>query len=263
MPSTARLLSGSAVPIVGTGTAQRVLLILFADSLDIGFAIRIEELLAALVPRSFKFGRCDVPIRSAFLANSTQVLAELFDRGSSEEPVAIVDLMNDKAGLQHNHVRNHGIVDGVGVFRDVEILLNNAPRIGEKGPVRPYSAAIFVRLGDIVGADRDQPAIAYLDLTMELQQTFGLTAILWTEAAATKHHHHRILSLQLGEFSMLPGVVAKLIVRESSALRDVGSHEFLHGWVQSGRCRHKSITTSPSGCEQQISTLPSAGASIG
>ena len=90
--------------------------------------------------------------------------------------------MNDKTGLQHDHVRDHGIVDGIGVFGDVEILLNNAPRVGEKRPVRAYSAAIFVGLGDIVGADRDQPAIANLHLTMELQQPLGLTAIFWAEA---------------------------------------------------------------------------------
>src|SRR5208282_2325119 len=30
-----------------------------------------------------------------------------------------------------------------------------------------------------------------------------------------------------------------------------------------GASRHKSMTTSPSGCEQQINTLPSAGISIG
>src|SRR5881397_676048 len=125
-----------------------------------GFAVRIEELLAALLPRSFEFGRCDVPVRSTFLANGAQVLAEFFYGGASEEPVAVVDLVNDKAGLQHDHVRNHGIVEGVGVLRDVEVLLNDATRIREKGPMRSNSAAILVRLGDIVGRDRDQPAIA-------------------------------------------------------------------------------------------------------
>src|ERR1700688_1980134 len=174
---------------------QGLLLILFTESLKIGLAVRIERLLAALLPGRFKFGRCDVPVRSAFAADSTQVLAELFDRGSSEEPVAIVDLVNDKTGLQHNRVRNHGIVDRIGVFGNVEILLNDAPRIGEKRPVSSYSATIFVRLGDIVGADRDQPAIANLHLAMELQQTFCLTAIFWAEAAAAKDEHHGILSL--------------------------------------------------------------------
>jgi hypothetical protein len=70
---------------------------------------------------------------------------------------------------------------------------------------------------------------------MQLQQRFRLTAILWTEAAAAKHDHHRILSLQFGEFSMLPCVVAELVVREDSSRDDVGSHlNFLHGVAQPG-----------------------------
>ena len=65
------------------------------------------------------------------------------------------------------------------------------------------SAAIFIRLGDVVGADRDQPAIANLHLTMELQQPFSLPAVFWAEAAAAEDENHGILSLQLGELPML------------------------------------------------------------
>ena len=50
---------------------QRPLLILFSKSLSVGFAVRIEEVLAALLPRRLEFGRCDVPVWPAFLANST------------------------------------------------------------------------------------------------------------------------------------------------------------------------------------------------
>jgi hypothetical protein len=45
------------------------LLILFTESLDVRFAVRIEEFLAALLPRRFECGRCDVPVRAAFLGN--------------------------------------------------------------------------------------------------------------------------------------------------------------------------------------------------
>jgi hypothetical protein len=47
------------------------LLLLFTKSLDVRFAVRKEEFLAALLPRRFEFGRCDVPVRPAFLGNST------------------------------------------------------------------------------------------------------------------------------------------------------------------------------------------------
>ena len=47
------------------------LLILFTESLDVRFAVRIEEFLVALLPRRFEFGRCDVPVPPAFLGNGT------------------------------------------------------------------------------------------------------------------------------------------------------------------------------------------------
>ena len=127
--------------------AKRItLLILFTESLGVRFAVRIEEFLAALLPRRFEFGRCDVPVRPAFLGNGTQVLAEIFQSGPAEEPVAVVDLINDKTGLEDNHVGDHGIVDRIGVFGDVEIFLDDTPRVGEERPVGADSAAIFIRL---------------------------------------------------------------------------------------------------------------------
>ena len=56
------------------------------------------------------------------------------------------------------------------------------------------SAAIFVRLRDAVGADRDEPAIADLELTMELEQSFGLAAVLRAETSAAEDENHRMLA---------------------------------------------------------------------
>ena len=57
--------------------AERLLLALLAKSLRIGLAVWIEAFLAALLPRSFKLGRGDVPVGSAFAADGTQVFAVL------------------------------------------------------------------------------------------------------------------------------------------------------------------------------------------
>ena len=46
------------------------LLLQFTESLDVRFAVRIEEFLAAFLPRRFEFGCCDVPVWSAFFSNS-------------------------------------------------------------------------------------------------------------------------------------------------------------------------------------------------
>src|SRR6266516_2597476 len=86
-------------------------LILLAESLDVRFPVRIEEFLAALLPRRLEFGRCDVPVWPAFLGNGTKVLAEIFHSGPAEVPVAVVDLIDDETRLEDNHMRDHRIVD--------------------------------------------------------------------------------------------------------------------------------------------------------
>src|SRR5271165_5668293 len=201
-----------------------LLLILFTECLHVRFAVRIEEFLVALLPRRFEFGRGDVPVRPAFPGNGTQVLAEIFQSGPAEEPVAVVDLINNQTGLEDNHVRNHGIVGRIGVFGDVEIFLDNTPRVGEKRPVSAHSGAIFIRQRDIVGANRDQPAIGNLEFTMQLNQPFSLPAVLGTETSAAENQNHWMLPLKFGEPAVFRGVVGKLIVGEESSWNNVRSH---------------------------------------
>ena len=81
------------------------------QSLDVRFGVRIEVFLAALLARSFGFGRCDVPVRPAFPGDGVQVLVEIIQSGPAEGPVDVVD---DKTGLENNHV--DGVVDWIGVF---------------------------------------------------------------------------------------------------------------------------------------------------
>jgi hypothetical protein len=70
---------------------------------------------------------------------------------------------------------NHRIVDRIGVFGDVEIFLDETSRVGKERPMGIDSAAIFIRLGDIVGADRDQPAIGNLKLALTGGETRAST----------------------------------------------------------------------------------------
>jgi hypothetical protein len=133
-------------------------------------------------------------------------------------------LVDHKTGLKHDHVRDHGIVDRIRVFGDVEILLDGTSRIGEERPMGTDSAAILVRLGDIVRADRDQPAIGHLELTMEPNQPFRLPAILGAETPAAEDKNHGMLSLQFGELPPFRGVVRKLIVGKNRSRDDVRSH---------------------------------------
>jgi hypothetical protein len=184
----------------------------------------VGEFLAALLPRRFEFGRRDIPVRPAFLGDGAQVLAEVFESGPTEKPVAVIDLVNDKPRLEDDHVRDHGIVEGIGVFGDVEIFLDHTPRVGEEGPMSADSGAIFARLSDIVGADRDEPTIGDLKLTVELDKAFSLSAVLGAETAAAEDKNHGMRSLQFGQLPVLRCVVGKLIVGEDGPRNDVGSH---------------------------------------
>src|ERR1700675_512785 len=46
-----------------------IYLVLFAQGLDVRFAVGIKEFLSDLLPRRSEFGRCNVPVRPAFLGN--------------------------------------------------------------------------------------------------------------------------------------------------------------------------------------------------
>jgi hypothetical protein len=90
--------------------------------------------------------------------------------------------------------------------------------------VRANSCAIFIRLGDIVGADRGQPAIRNLEFTMELNQPFRLPAVFGSVTPAAEDEHQGVLSLQFGELPVFRGVVGQLIVGEDSPGNNVRSH---------------------------------------
>ena len=203
---------------------QLRVLILFAESLGVGLAIGVEKFFATLLPGRSQFGRRDVPVRPALSGNSMQVLAEIFDSRPAEEPVAVVDFMNDKTGLEDNHVGDHGIVDGIGVFGDIEIFLDHAPRVGEKRPMGANPATILIRLGDVVRANRDQPAIPNLEFRIKCNQPFRLPAVLGAETSAAEDHNHGMLSLQFGELPAFRCVVGKLIVGKDSPGNNVRSH---------------------------------------
>jgi len=60
------------------------------------------------------------------------------------------------------------------------------------------AAAIFICLSDIVGADRDKPAISDLKLAMEFDQPLSLPAVLGAVTSAAEDQNHRMRSLQFG-----------------------------------------------------------------
>jgi hypothetical protein len=69
------------------------------------------------------------------------------------------------------------------------------------------SAAIFIRLSDVVGADRDKPAIGNFELTMEFNKAFSLLAVLGAVTTAAEDKNHGMWSLQFRELPAFRGMV--------------------------------------------------------
>lgn len=117
--------------------------------------VGVKEFLITLLPRCFQVRMWDIPIGSALSENCKQILAKIFDCESAKEPVAVVDLVNDKTGLKHDRVWNHRIMQGVRVFGNIEVFLNYTPGVGQERPVRANFAVKFISLNHIVGSDCD------------------------------------------------------------------------------------------------------------
>jgi hypothetical protein len=118
-------------------------------------------------------------------------------------------------------VRDHWIVNGVGVFGDVKILVYDSAGVGKERSVRSNTTAIFVGLRNVAGADRDQAVIGNFHFTVKLEQALSLTPVLWTGASTAQDENHGVGSLKLREFAVLPSVLGKLIVRNACAREKV------------------------------------------
>src|SRR5207249_12117347 len=68
----------------------------------------------------------EIPVRPDLLTDRPEVVPEVDNGGPAPEPIAVVDAVDDEPGLEHDRVRDHRVVLGVGVLLDVEALLDDA-----------------------------------------------------------------------------------------------------------------------------------------
>ena len=75
------------------------------------------------------------PSPAALHEHRAQVHAQFLDGRPAEEPVAVVDHVDDdQPGGAHDGVRDHLGVRGVGVFGDIQVALDDAAGGGQEGP---------------------------------------------------------------------------------------------------------------------------------
>src|SRR5580704_14952735 len=80
------------------------------------------------IPCLAESGSTQIPVWADFTRYGTQIVPKIDDRRTSPEPVAVIDAVDHKARLEHERMRDHRIVLGVGVLLDVEILLHHSVR---------------------------------------------------------------------------------------------------------------------------------------
>jgi hypothetical protein len=171
--------------------------------------------------------RCgQVPVRADFAGYLAKIAAQVLERRPAPEPVAVVDAVDDQPRLEYERVRDHRVVVGVGVFLDVEVLLDLAAGVGQEGPLRADRVSELVGLKDVVGRDGDDLGVGDADLRVVGGQLEVLLVVLGAEAAAGEHQDHRVDPLQFAQPPPGLGVVGQLVVGKDPARCDVSAHGF-------------------------------------
>ena len=132
--------------------------------------------------------------------------------------------MDDEPGLEHERVRDHRVVLGVGVLLDVEILLDDALRVGEEGPLGADRGTELLERVMLVGRDRGDLRVGDGDLRIERGELEMLLVLLRAVVAAREREDQGIVALQLAELSGDVLVVGQLVVGERGAGLDVRAH---------------------------------------
>src|SRR5438105_10115177 len=117
-----------------------------AQALPIGPAL----LLVAGLPLLSQTRRAQVPVRPDLERDFAQVAPEVGGRGAAPKPIAVVHAVDDQPRFEDEGVRDHRVVLRIGVFSDIEVPLDLAPRVSEKGPVSTDAAPELVELEEVV-----------------------------------------------------------------------------------------------------------------
>ena len=177
------------------------------------------------IPVGPHLGIAEVPVGPDAACHRAEVLPQFVGRGPSPEPVAVVDRVHLEPRLEHQRVRDHRIVVGIGVLLDVEVLLHDATRVREEQPLCTQGVPPFVRLQEVRRRDGDDAGVRHRALRMHLDHQLVLLEVLGTVVPAREDEDHRIPALHLAEPVALTIVSGQLVVREGRAGNDVRPHD--------------------------------------
>src|SRR5215217_8717629 len=138
----------------------------------------------ARVPGIAQSGGAEVPVGADLGGDRPQVVPEVRERGTSPEPIAVVDLVDDESRLEHEGVRDHRVVLGVGVLMEVEVLLDHPSRVLEERPLGADGGAELLERVMVVGCDRGDLGVGDGDLRIVRGELEVLLVLLGAVVAA-------------------------------------------------------------------------------
>ena len=108
-----------------------------------------------------------------------QVVPQVVDRRTAPEPVAVVDAVDDQPRLEHEGVRDHRVVVGVGVLLDVQILLDGPLGVGQERPLGADRGPELLQGVVYVGRDRRDLGVGDRDLRTGRPPARGAAGAPW------------------------------------------------------------------------------------
>src|SRR6266567_6646434 len=184
----------------------------------------VELRVVARVPGFAEPGGAQIPVRADLAGGGAQVTPQVVERRAAPEPVTVVDTVNDQPRLEYQRVRDHGVVLGVGVLGDVQVLLDGPTGIGQEGPLGAHRRAELLQGVMVVGSDSGDLGVGHRDLRVVGCQLEVLLVLFRAVVAARQGEDQRITALKLAELAHRPGVIRESVIREDAARPDVRTH---------------------------------------
>ena len=113
---------------------------------------------------------------------------------------------------------DHRVIVGIGILRDVEILLHDAILIVQERPMGPHPEAQIIDEDEVIGRDGDEPGEPDRDLVLKGGELAQLLPVLRTIDAAPEHQDHRVIALEHREPARGVGVIGEARSREKRRL---------------------------------------------
>src|SRR5271170_3925141 len=181
----------------------------------------------ASVPSLAESGLAQIPVGADLSHRRAQVVPEVGDGRPAPEPIAVIDAVDDESWLEHERVRDHRIIFRVGVFGDVEVLLNDSVGVGEEGPLGAHRCAELLQRVVVIGGDGGNLGVCHSNLRIERGKLQMLLVFFRAVVAARERQYQRIIALEFAEPARCAGMIGQLIVGKNFSGYEVMAHDWI------------------------------------